>query len=163
MRTSRRLCHPGSNVAVFWKCPLLPPSLLQSNAPLFPTQIARIARLSQIGCNIRTLAAIFGHPAHFNFCSKIRKIQRYVVFLRKVGLYSGAGLVFVENRAEGILGVQQQQGSNWLKVVHRLPDFGQVYLLVCSSKGECNIDNDDSCQVYPMEMALTEKGMYYKG
>ena len=57
-----------------------------------------------------------------------------------MGRYSGAGLVSVENRAEGILGVQQQQGSNWLKVAHHLPDFGQVYLLVCSSKGECNID-----------------------
>ena len=49
------------------------------------------------------------------FCSKIRKIQRYDVFLRKVGLYSGAGLVFVENRAEGILWVQQQARVKLIK------------------------------------------------
>ena len=92
------------------------PLFCKALPPLFPTQIARIARLSQIGCNIRTLAAIFAQrPAHFNFCSKIRKIQRYVVFLRKVGLYSGAGLVFVENRAEGILWVQQQARVKLIK------------------------------------------------
>ena len=45
--------------------------------PLFPTQIARIARLSQIGCNIRTLAAIFAQHVQFNFCSKIKKIYSF--------------------------------------------------------------------------------------
>ena len=83
--TLENLSMTSSHVAVFWKCPLLPSSLLQSNVPLFPTQIARMARLSQIGCNKRTLDAIFGQTAHFNSCSKISKIYSCAVFLKESG------------------------------------------------------------------------------
>ena len=104
--------------------------IFSNESPITGTKMAQIAALSSIGCNLRAIAAIFALNIDLRRRISAKKMTK--MCCRGPAGYSG-----------GAGANNNKQGSNWLKVAHHLPDFGQVYPLVCHrSNGECNIGNE---------------------
>ena len=109
--------------------------------PLCPTQIARIAQLSKIGCNIRTIFV----PTPVRNAAKQEEISS---FWEKKGKESilVQGSFCKANRSRGIPCCAATTTAGRVKLIkssHHLPDFGQSYRwLVCRrSNGKCNIED----------------------
>ena len=82
--------------------------------PLCPTQIARIAQLSKIGCNIRTIFV----PTPVRNAAKQEEISSFWEKKERKAFWC-MGRFVKQIGVEVFLVVQQQQqqeGSNWLKV-----------------------------------------------